>query len=213
MRLFVVCAPLLLYAQGRLKIGREVSSQGILTGVDTVFRLSGPSLALWVEMQSSAPLEWDTLWVVVRSIEKPPGFFRLYRSKGNPLILRGRAVFRQGGIYYLTVSPPRQPRLILGRGRVYITDAQTPTIAALRARTQQQAQSSAQIGGITAPDLSATMEDIELMPESLISGNETLPPMDEDLLEDTTDLTLDLPEDGMGVDEDFELEDLDLEDL
>lgn len=213
MRLLVVCVSLLLHAQSRLKVGREVSPQGALTGVDTVFRFQGAPLALWVEMQSLPAPEWDTLWVVVRSVGKPPAFFRLYRSKGNRALYRGRAIFRSGGIYYFMVSPPRQSRLVLGRGRIYITDAQAPTVAALRARIQQQVRASAPAGGITEPDLSAAMEDIELAPEAIISRDEAFPSLDEELLEDSTDLNLDLPEDGMGMDEDFELEDLDLGDL
>jgi|GEM_PF-1121853 len=202
-----------LSAQVRLRFGKQFSAQAGLVGVDTIFRLPSAPLVLWVEASSKTALEWDTLWVVIRAIGKPPAIYALHRSKPDQMNYRGKVALRGGGIYVLTVSPPRQPRLILGRGRVYITDAQAPTVAALRERLIQQAQATTSTKlADTMPDLSASMEELELTPEALLGKPEALPPLDDDLLPDDEDTSLDIPEAEPG-DDDFELEEIEIEDI
>lgn len=202
-----------LSAQVRLRLGKQFSAQAGLVGVDTVFRLQTAPLVLWVEASSRTVLEWDTLWVIMRTVGKPPVIYALYRSKSNRMIYRGKVAFRGGGIYLLMASPPRQSRLILGRGRVYITDAQAPTVAALRGRMVQQAQATTPAKPTeSVPDLSVSMEELELSPEALLGKTEAPPPLDEDLLPDDGDIDIDLPDVGVS-DDDFELDDTDIDDI
>ncbi|MCX8112115.1 MAG: hypothetical protein N3E49_02800 [Bacteroidia bacterium] len=199
------------YAQSSIQWARDLSPQGQLVSADTVFRLQKAPLILWMEARVTLASESDTVWVVVRSINRAPVIYALYRTNSNRMLYRGKIAFRERGIYYLSVCPPRQSRLILARGRLYITDAEAPTVAALRAQAHQQAQT---IGPreLSSPDLS-TLEELDLTPEQLLK-EEPPPPMlnEEDLLEDSLDISIDLPEQEISED-DFELEDLELEDL
>lgn len=200
-----------LLAQNRLRVGLTISPQGKLTGIDTVFRLSGNFLTLWGEVRFTTPLEWDTLWVVVRCVGKSPVVYSLYRTKADSFLYRGKLIFRGSGIYFLTVLPPRQTRLFLAGKRIYITDAQFPTIANLRATVQQKAQASAFSAQVIAPDPSG-LDELEVTPEALVGGRGETFSISEDLLEAGEEIDIEIPELEV-IEEDFQLEDIDQEDL
>lgn len=195
-----------------MRIGHTLSASSGLVGIDTVFRLQKAPLYLWVEARFRSPVEWDTLWVALRTVDRIQGIYLLIRTKTDRNLYRGRMAFRQSGIYLLTFIPPRQARLVLGRSRVYITDANYPTVIALRARARGLASASP-----TNPEAALTVIDtvaLEVLdlPEEALSLPESSVPALEEPLEEDLDSLLEVPDEDIGPEEDLDLEELDFGD-
>lgn len=214
MRWIAMGACLLLSAQSRIRLGREFSPQNGLGGVDTVFRLASSSLYVWAEVRVPQPLEWDTLWVALRTAERAQGVFLVVRTKADRRLYRGRLAFRRPGIYLITLMPPRQARLVLGRSKVYVTNAQYPTVAALRAQARQSAVSTP--AGNPEAALSTVdttqLEIIEIPDDALIAPEGGLAPIDDSVIEDDIDSLMEMPVEGLETEEEIDLEELDLGD-
>lgn len=201
-----------LWGQVRVRIGHTFTAGTGIGGVDTVFRLQKAPLYLWVEARFLSPVEWDTLWVALRTVDRIQGAYLLIRTKTDRNLYRGRVVFRQSGIYLLTFIPPRQVRLVLGRSKVYITDADYPTVAALRARARGLASASPTNpeAGLTVIDTVA-LEALPL-PEEALSPLEANAPALEEPLEEDLDSLLEVPDEEIVPEEDLDLEELDFGD-
>ncbi|MDW8015914.1 MAG: hypothetical protein RMK19_07880 [Bacteroidia bacterium] len=210
-----ICFIILLHAQASFSIGRELSAEGRIKGSDTVFHLSKAPLWLWAEARFNSAPEWDTLWIVIRSLDKQkPIIYGIYRQGSGRAFYRGRFAVQKGGIYHLMLIPAHQPRLVLMRRRLYVTDEQTPTLAALREKVQREIQAHPRSGGVLL--FEALPEEIEVVPELLLP-RENPPSVEEETLfleEDTVALPLEeMPFEETEEEEEFELEDLGLEDL
>ncbi|MCS6894909.1 MAG: hypothetical protein NZZ60_02015 [Bacteroidia bacterium] len=231
------CLLVAVYAQGKLRLGKGYNQQGQLVGADTVFQLQTASpLSLWLEARFASAPAADTLWAVVRSAKKPAAVFILYRSKASRNLYRGRVIFRNSGIYFVFVCLPRQSRPVLALARVYITDAQAPTPSALRAAQSQQVATSSSkkpstgqqpistAGQSKTPTTSKAtgsedigfsdpkLDDIEIPTERLLTQDPLPSVEDEDLGIDDDDIQIDLPE-GLGDEEEIDLEDIDSDEL
>jgi len=179
-------------------------------GRDTVFRLDGPPLLLWMEYRAPHRLAWDTLWVIVRTPDKIQGSFRLYRVQNNPLLYRGQIRIRMASIHIALIIPPRQYRQILAQKRFYITDAAHPTIASLRTKAQSQTAQATIPPEIPLEELKLPSDALLITPaEALDEKIEEEPLLEDDALE------IEVPDlEGPTLDEDPLEEDFgDLEDL
>jgi len=210
-RAFLLLFPLL-FSQARLRLGKGFVPEKGLVGVDSVFFLQGSSVYAIAEAHFTAPAEWDTLWVAVRSAEKLEGLFVLLRTPADRRVYRGRLAFRKPGIYLLFVFPPRQGRLILGRSRAYITSKEFPTVASLRLRHRQTTAALSE----RAAEAALQVEPEAL--ESLIPPEESLPsegPLPEEPLpEEELEPLMEEPLDELTPpEEEIELDDLNLDDL
>ncbi|MCX7606195.1 MAG: hypothetical protein N2170_02870 [Bacteroidia bacterium] len=206
-----IAAFLLLFGQTRVRLGADFSPQAGLLRIDTAFHLRNPTLYTWIEIKLRQPAEWDTLWVSLRTIDRLHGTFAVFRTKNDKNLYRGKIAFRQAGIYVLTITPPRQSRLLLGRVRAYIMDAQHPTIASLRHRAQKLAPP----GGVSEGTLSqidtTALEILELPSDALLPPESSSPALEEPLEEDLDSL-MDIPEEELMPEEDIELDELDFGD-
>ncbi len=203
----------LAFGQNTLRIGGVFSPQGGLSQMDTVFRLQKAPLYLWVEVRLRQRPDWDTLWVVLRTIDKVQGVFAIPRTKADRSLYRGRIAVRRPGIYLAMVVPPRQSRLVLTRRRFYITDAQHPTVAALRSQAQRVA-ASREAAAETLLLESESAEMLDLPTEALLAPESPSPALEESLeLEEDVDSLLDMPlEEPLDFD-DEDLDDFGLDDL
>ncbi|MCS7188866.1 MAG: hypothetical protein RMJ66_03075 [Bacteroidia bacterium] len=209
MRWISVLSFLLLEGQSVLRIGGDFLPQKGLQRVDTTFRLVKAPLYLWAEVRVLRPLEWDTLWVVIRDATSLSGVYPLFRSPNDKLLYRGKIIFKQAGIYVLSVIPPRQPRLILTRpSRLYITSPQYPTIAALKQRTSNITSATTE-NTILATEM-AMLDTIEVAPEPLLTPEGGTMTIEESLLIEDPDSLLEIPEEILP-EEDIEMEDFELE--
>lgn len=212
---WVAAAVLLAFGQNTIRIGGVFATQSGLSQVDTVFRLQKAPLYLWVEVRLRQRPDWDTLWIVLRTVDRVQGVFAVPRTKADRSLYRGRIAIRQPGIYLVMVVPPRQGRLVLTRRRLYITDTQYPTLAALRT----QAQRAAAVRETAAETLlleAETVEMLDLPTEALLTPEAQSPALEESLdLEDEVDSLMDTPvEEPLDFgEEDLDLEDFDFDDL
>nr|BAL57830.1 hypothetical protein HGMM_F52E02C13 [uncultured Bacteroidetes bacterium] len=204
--------PLLVFPQGTFRLGKSFSSQYGLQGVDTVFRIDKAPLTVWVELKARQAWEWDTLWVVLRTVDRLHGVYVLVRTQTDKRLYRGKVLFRQSGIYLLSCMPPRQSRLILGRTRAYLTSSAYPTVAALRAYNRTLAPTSRNAEAALTQIDTASLEMLPL-PDDLLTTPEggTDPALEKELLElDDTDSLLDLPLE-VEPEEELDLEELNLD--
>lgn len=191
------------------------SAQSGLSQVDTLFRLQKAPQYLWVEIRLRQRPDWDTLWVVLRTVERVQGIYAIPRTKADRSLYRGRIAVRRPGIYLAMVVPPRQSRLVLTRKRLYITDAQYPTVAALRMQAQQTAAAREAATETLILETEA-VETLDLPTEALLAPEIQSPALDDSLLlEDEADSLMDMPlDEPMDFDEeDLGLDDFDLDDL
>ncbi|MCS7162781.1 MAG: hypothetical protein NZ958_05590 [Bacteroidia bacterium] len=130
---------LLLPVQAQLRFGRGFSTDGKLMQSDTVFRLDKPPLIIAVELTGKQGLAWDTLWLVAKSLEVRKVISPLARKASHPTTYKGSIRLSQPGIYYLFAMPSKNPRLVLARGRLYITNSAYPSVQALKKRSEQLA--------------------------------------------------------------------------
>ncbi|MCS6789691.1 MAG: hypothetical protein NZ580_01725 [Bacteroidia bacterium] len=202
----------LLLAQKSLHFGTQISAEGKLTGIDTAFRMVRVPLPVWSEYRPKQPQEWDTLWIIVRKVDKLQGVYLMPRAKGQNPSYRARISFRETGVYFVFVTPPRQPRLLLARSKVYITTPQQPSTEAVQAQARTtirtQTPSSTAVPSITE-------ENVPEVSLDRLIGTEKDKDLDKSIEQESDVASETLIEDtelDMGIEE-VEIEDIEEEDL
>ncbi|MEN2992623.1 MAG: hypothetical protein ABDH91_03615 [Bacteroidia bacterium] len=208
---------LLLPMQAQLRFGRGFSPEGKLMQSDTVFRLDKPPLILAVELTGKQGLTWDTLWLVAKSLEVRKVVSPLVRKPSHPTAYRGSIRLSQPGIYHLFAMPSKNLRLILARGRLYITNSAYPSVQALKKRGEQlvlQKMLTPEVGGLEGEKYLDLLESAEPSLDSVLVP-EVLPrsPDEDPLLEEPLGEIEEVPEaieEGLDLDSDWgeNLEDL-----
>lgn len=204
----------LLLAQKSLRFGAQISPEGKLLKIDTAFPMVRVPFPVWSEYRPKQPQEWDTLWVIVRRVDQLQGIYLMLRAKCETPCYRARISFREPGVYFLFVTPPRQPRLLLSRGKLYITPPQqtSPEAVQAQARNAIRAQTPSPT---TAPpaNIEEGLPEVSLdrllgtdKDKDLDKSFEQESDISSDILMEDTDLDI-------GIEEEVDIEDIEDEGL